>query len=133
MNVFPHSPHVGYIFGVGFGTGFSSVFTEKDKSVLINQDVSESILHYICINNQDLCPGQPCKLSGACELVRVKLSGIYCKLTCYSCHIVKAQCNYTHSVIVIQLQHSLKVVCKVNEINDLFLHFLVGMNSPLPK
>ena len=43
---------------------------------------SESILHYIFTNGRELCPEQMCELSGACELVRVKLSGLYCILHC---------------------------------------------------
>ena len=41
-------------------------------------ELSESILHYIFINDPNLCPGQPCELSGVYELARVKLSGLYC-------------------------------------------------------
>ena len=41
-------------------------------------ELSETILHYILINDQELCPGQPCELSGRCELARVKLSTLYC-------------------------------------------------------
>ena len=29
-------------------------------------------------NGGELCTGQPCELSGRCELARVKLSGLYC-------------------------------------------------------
>ena len=39
--------------------------------------LSEPILHYFLINDRELCPGQPCELSGMCELARVKLSGLY--------------------------------------------------------
>ena len=40
-------------------------------------ELSEPILHYILINGRELCPEQACELSGACELARVKLSGLY--------------------------------------------------------
>ena len=40
--------------------------------------LSKPILHYVSINARELCPWQACELSGACELVRVKLSGLYC-------------------------------------------------------
>ena len=38
-------------------------------------ELSEPILHCIFINSRELCPEQLCKLSGAWELARVKLSG----------------------------------------------------------
>ena len=41
-------------------------------------ELSKPILRYIFINDQELCPGHPGKLSGRCELVRVKLSRLYC-------------------------------------------------------
>ena len=41
-------------------------------------ELSEPILHYVFTNDRELCPEQACKLSGACKLTRVKLSGLYC-------------------------------------------------------
>ena len=41
-------------------------------------ELSEPILHYVLINSRELCPEQACELSEACELARVKLSGLYC-------------------------------------------------------
>ena len=59
--------------------------------------LSEPILHYVSMNGSELCPEQVCKLSGACELVRVKLSGLYCialatafahKSQCFQCKYI---------------------------------------------
>ena len=40
--------------------------------------LSEPLLHYVFMGARELCPERVCKLSGVCELVRVKLSGLYC-------------------------------------------------------
>ena len=40
--------------------------------------LSEPILHYVLMNGRELCAEQAYKLSWACELARVKLSGLYC-------------------------------------------------------
>ena len=52
------------------------------KIVLIIRacELSEPSLHYILINDRELCPGQPCELSGRCELARIKLSRLYCRI-----------------------------------------------------
>ena len=52
----------------------------REKIVRINQacEWSEPILCYVFINDWQLCPGQPCELSRACELVRVKSSRLFC-------------------------------------------------------
>ena len=47
-------------------------------------ELSEPILRlrYVLMNSRELCPEQACKLSGACELAGVKLSGLYCIRSC---------------------------------------------------
>ena len=46
-------------------------------------ELSEPTLRYILMNGRELCLEQACELSGACELARVKLSGLYCN-ACYT-------------------------------------------------
>ena len=44
-------------------------------------ELSEPILCCVLMNGRELCPEQVYKLSRVCELVRVKLSGLYCTST----------------------------------------------------
>ena len=39
-------------------------------------ELSEPILRYVFINGRELCPEHACELRRACELARVKLSGL---------------------------------------------------------
>ena len=41
-------------------------------------ELSKPILCWVTLHYWELCHGQPCELSGRCQLARVKLSRLYC-------------------------------------------------------
>ena len=67
-------------------------FAWCERSIKL-RELSEPILCYIFINGRELCPEQRCELSRACELTRVKLSGLYCT---YDHHCM---CNVQETII----------------------------------
>ena len=67
---------------------WSQTLNSHGKCAEKSCELSEPILCYVFINGRELCPQQACKLSGACELARVKLLGLYCNaLTFYWNHL----------------------------------------------
>ena len=86
-------------------------------------ELSKPILHYILFNDRQFCPGQPCELSGRCELARVKLSGIHWSPLYYlqnvctspiSMSISQYLCMFPSSRCIWEILWSSSIPCRVN-------------------